>query len=196
MKDTDVGIVQQAAIEKHPDQQTRFITDNGKQFVGREFKTFISDNGLSHVTTSPYYPQSNGKLERFHKTIKADCIRRKVPLSLEDAKRIIRNYIEYYNTERLHSAIGYVTPMDMLKGHQKQIQDERDRKLENRRKERALRKLNPQNISFCGQVSTSTKMEDSSENAYKCQRPKRSDVMPQENLNPNIAVLEIKQPIN
>ena len=120
MTDQDVGLVQQVAIEKYPNAKPRFITDNGKQFVGREFKIFISENGLSHVRTSPYYPQSNGKLERFHKTIKSECIRKLVPHSLNDAKRIIKNYVKYYNDERLHSAISYVTPKTMLEGRQKE----------------------------------------------------------------------------
>ena len=71
---------------------------------------------MTHVKTSPYYPQSNGKLERWHKTLKGDCIRVNVPLSLEDARRIVSDYVAYYNNVRLHSAIGYVTPKDRLEG--------------------------------------------------------------------------------
>jgi putative transposase len=52
--------------------------------------------GMTHVRTSPYYPQSNGKLERFHKTIKGECIRVLVPLSLDDAHRIVTDYVEHY----------------------------------------------------------------------------------------------------
>ena len=88
---------------------------------------------MTHVRTSPFYPQSNGKLERFHKTIKTECIRPGVPLSLDDARRIVEKYIEYYNTVRLHSAIGYVTPADKLNGRDQEIFKERDRKLETAR---------------------------------------------------------------
>jgi hypothetical protein len=80
--------------------------------------------------TSPYYPQSNGKLERWHKSLKSECIRPGTPLSLEDAKRLIHRYVDRYNNVRLHSAIGYVTPNDMLAGRQAKIHAERDRKLE------------------------------------------------------------------
>lgn len=65
---------------------------------------------MSHVRTSPYYLQSNGKFERFHKTIKGECIRVKTPLSLEEAKRHVGEYVGYYNETRLHSAIGYIAP--------------------------------------------------------------------------------------
>jgi putative transposase len=88
---------------------------------------------MTYVRTSPYYPQSNGKLVRFHKTIKTECIRPGVPLSLDDARRIVEKYIEHYNTVRLHSAIGYVTPADKLNGRDQEIFKERDRKLEEAR---------------------------------------------------------------
>jgi len=60
---------------------------------------------MTHVRTSPYYPQSNGKLERWHRTLKSDCIRPKTPLSLEDARRVVNQFVRYYNDTRLHSAI-------------------------------------------------------------------------------------------
>jgi hypothetical protein len=88
------------------------------------------------VKTSPHYPQSNGKLERFHKTLKSECIRPQTPLSLEDARRIVSNYVEHYNTVRLHSAIGYVTPADKLAGKENEIFQQRDRKLEAAREQR------------------------------------------------------------
>lgn len=145
MKDADVGIVQEGAREKYPEEHPRYITDNGSQFTSKDFKQFIAENGLTHWTTSPYYPQSNGKLERFHKSIKSECIKKKCPLTVEDAKRIIGKYIEYYNNERLHSAIGYVTPNDRLTGKDREIQKERDRKLEQRRNERILKNTKKQN---------------------------------------------------
>jgi hypothetical protein len=84
---------------------------------------------MTHVRTSPYYPQSNGKLERYHKTIKGECIRVKVPRSLEEAQRIVTDYVEHYNSVRLHSAIGYVTPQDKLLGHDTALFAQRDRQL-------------------------------------------------------------------
>ena len=81
------------------------------------------------MKTSPYYPQSNGKLERYHKTIKSTCIRTQTPLSLEDAQRVVSDFVGYYNDQRLHSAIGYVTPNDKLQGRAETILSERDAKL-------------------------------------------------------------------
>ncbi len=94
--------------------------------------------GMTHVRTSPYYPQSNGKLERWHKSLKSECIRPGTPLSIEDARRLIHSYVEHYNNVRLHSAIGYVTPIDMLAGRQTEILATRDRKLEEARRQRRV----------------------------------------------------------
>jgi transposase InsO family protein len=96
---------------------------------------------MSHVRTSPFYPQSNGKLERYHKTIKTECIRPKVALSLEDARNQIDGYIRFYNDERLHSAIGYIAPKDKLEGRDTRIFKERDQKLEAAREARKQKRL-------------------------------------------------------
>jgi len=69
-----------------------------------------------------------------------ECIRPKTPLSLDDARRIVAEYIEYYNTVRLHSAIGYIAPADKLEGRDKEIFKERDRKLEAAREQRKLKR--------------------------------------------------------
>jgi len=130
MKEQDVELVLERAKELYPSARPRIITDNGKQFIARDFKEFIRLSGMSHVRTSPYYPQSNGKLERFHGTLKRECIRPRTPVSLEDAKRVVADFVEKYNDERLHSAIGYITPQDKLLGREKEIFDARDRKLE------------------------------------------------------------------
>lgn len=129
MTEREVEVILQQAREKFPNATPRIISDNGPQFIARDFKEFIRISGMTHVRTSPYYPESNGKLERYHKTIKGDCIRVKTPLSLEDAQRSVADFVKRYNTERLHSAIGYVTPMDKLEGRAEAIQAERQRKL-------------------------------------------------------------------
>ena len=136
MREPDVEVLLQSAKEKFPEAKPRIISDNGPQFIAKDFKEFIRISGMTHVRTSPYYPQSNGKLERWNKSIKSECIRPGVPLSLKDAKRLVVQYVQVYNEQRLHSSIGYITPKDMLEGRQKQIHAERDRKLEQARKQR------------------------------------------------------------
>jgi len=135
--EADVEIVLQRARERFPDAEPRIISDNGPQFIAKDFKEFIRLSGMTHVRTSPFYPQSNGKQERWHATLKRDCIRPGAPLSLEDARRMVGNFVEQYNTVRLHSAIGYITPLDKLEGRAEAILAERDRKLQAARERRA-----------------------------------------------------------
>ena len=140
MKEADIEIILQAAREKYPDAKPRIISDNGPQFLARDFKEFIRICGMTHVRISPFYPQSNGKLERWHQSLKSECIRPGTPLTAEDARRLIQRYVDHYNTVRLHSAIGFVTPQDMLAGRQAEIHAVRDRKLEVARQQRQFRR--------------------------------------------------------
>jgi putative transposase len=136
MEEIDVETILQRAREKFPGATPRIISDNGPQFIAKDFKEFIRVAGMTHVRTSPYYPQSNGKIERWHKTLKGECIRVQVPLSLEEACRIVTDYVRHYNETRLNSAVGYVTPKDMLLGNDQRIHAERDRKLAEARQRR------------------------------------------------------------
>jgi len=141
MKEADAEIVLQKAREKHPQARPRIISDNGPQFIAKDFKEFIRLWQASHVLTSPYYPQSNGKLERWHRTLKEQAIRPKTPLDVEQARQVVTQFVEHYNTVRLHSAIGYLAPKDKLEGRAEGIWKARDEKLaaarERRRQKRA-----------------------------------------------------------
>ena len=136
MTEKDAEIVLQKAREKYPNQRPRIISDNGAQFLAKDFKEFIKICEMTHVTTSPYYPQSNGKLERANRTIKSECIRKQCPLDLEEAKRIAGRYITDYNEVRLHSAIGYITPKDRLEQRHEEIFSRRRIKMAEARKNR------------------------------------------------------------
>jgi transposase InsO family protein len=140
MREQDVEIIVQRARERFPDIHPRIISDNGPQFIARDFKEFIRISGMTHVRTAPYYPQSNGKIERWHKTLKQTTIRPKAPGSLAEARRVVADFVEHYNTVRLHSAIGYVTPADKLAGREQEVWQMRDRKLEEARELRRQRR--------------------------------------------------------
>ena len=129
MNEAEVETILQRAREQYPGERPRIISDNGPQFIARDFKEFIRICGMTHVRTSPYYPQSNGKIERWFKTLKGGCIRVKTPLSLEDARRLVAEFVTYYNTVRLHSAIAYITPADKLAGRAEAIWAARKEKL-------------------------------------------------------------------
>jgi transposase InsO family protein len=156
MTEADIEQIIQRGRERFPGVTPRIISDNGPQFIAKDFKEYIRICGMTHVKTSPYYPQSNGKIERFHRTIKGDCIRTQTPLSLEDAQRIVAKYVEHYNTIRLHSAIGYVTPKDKLEGRAPLILAERDRKLEQARERRKEKRHTARQAAQAGQPATAT----------------------------------------
>jgi len=92
--------------------------------------------GMTHVRTSPYYPQSNGKLERWHQTLKTESIRPQAPASLEEARRLVTRFVAHYNHHRPHSALGYITPADALAGRADAIWAARYQKLEAARAQR------------------------------------------------------------
>lgn len=63
-----------------------------------------------------YYPQSNGKIERWHKSLETDGSRPGQPHGLEEARALVARFVAHYRTVRLHGAIGYITPADFLAG--------------------------------------------------------------------------------
>jgi putative transposase len=116
MKEAELETVIQRARELHSGERPCIISDNVPQFIARDFSELIIICGIIHVKTSPYYSQSNGKMERRFRTRKGECIRVKTPLSLEDARHLDADFVNHYNTGRLHSAIAYVAPADKLAG--------------------------------------------------------------------------------
>ena len=140
MKEVDVETILQRAREQYLDARPRIISDNGPPFIARDFKTFIRLSGMTHVRTAPYYPQSNGKIEAWHKTLKATTIRPNNPATLDEARRLVASFVAYYNNKRLHSATGYIAPADKLAGRENIIWGERDRKLEAARELRRQRR--------------------------------------------------------
>jgi putative transposase len=140
MKEADVECVVQRAREKFPSVKPRIISDNGPQFIAKDFKEFIRVAGMTHVRTSPYYPQSNGKIERWHKTLKHSAIRPAAPRTPDEARRVVERFVAHYNDVRLHSALGYITPNDFLQDRAGEIFTARDAKLEAAREARRARR--------------------------------------------------------
>lgn len=112
----DVSLTIQKALDKFPFARPRVISDNGGQYISKEFAEFIAHAGLMHIKTSVAYPQSNGKIERWHKSLGQECLHTTSFFTLEDAREQIGQYVDYYNTVRLHSALNYLTPADYFFG--------------------------------------------------------------------------------
>lgn len=129
MEEYDVQLTIQKALEKYPDERPRLISDNGPQFISKDFGEYLRSSGLQHVRTSIAYPQANGKVERYHRTVHEECLRNTSFITLDDARNQIFKYIEKYNKERLHSSLFYLTPEDYLLGKVDDRLAEREKKL-------------------------------------------------------------------
>jgi len=136
MQEFDVQITLQRALEKYPGYKPRIISDNGSQFISKDFAEYLKHLGLQHIRTSVAYPQSNGKIERYHRTLHQECLQKKSFINLDDARKQIAGFVEYYNTKRLHSSLYYLTPEDFLLNRVDEKLKLRERKLKQARQNR------------------------------------------------------------
>jgi transposase InsO family protein len=112
-------------------------TDNGSGYISDEFKKVLSEQGLGHVRIKPHCPEENGLVERTHRTV-GEVLDELELQDLEDARMAIDKIVQWYNTERLHSALQFLRPIDYYRGDPEKLIEERRRKLaeaRHRRKE-------------------------------------------------------------
>tara|TARA_Y100000031_G_C8207407_1_gene379286 strand:- start:80 stop:1069 length:990 start_codon:yes stop_codon:yes gene_type:complete len=120
-----IDVVQEAVdatgmTEVPIDCRTKLLSDNGPGYVSRAFQEYLKLVGIRHILAAPFHPQTNGKLERYHQTLKRSVnqVPYDVPADLEVA---IGKFVRYYNFERYHKALNDVTPADMLAGRRDEI---------------------------------------------------------------------------
>jgi len=102
------------------ENRTRLLSDNGAGYVSRTFRDYLRLVGISHILAAPYHPQTNGKLERYHQSIKREV--NQLPYDLpSQLERAIADFVDYYNYHRYHKALGNVAPADVLYGRREQI---------------------------------------------------------------------------
>jgi transposase InsO family protein len=102
------------------EDRTRLLSDNGAGYVCRAFRDYLHLVGIRHILAAPFHPQTNGKVERYHQSIKREVnqVPYEFPSHLEQA---IADFVEYYNCRRYHKALGNVTPADVLYGRREEI---------------------------------------------------------------------------
>ena len=100
--------------------RTVLLSDNGPGYLSRQFNDYLRLVGIRHVIASPYHPQTNGKLERYHRTIKGEIylLPYEMPGELKEA---VKAFIEYYNYQRYHEGLGDVTPYDAYTGRHLEV---------------------------------------------------------------------------
>jgi len=130
MKEKDVEIVIQRALEKYPEKKPKIISDNGSQYISKDFQLFLKETGLQHIKTSPSYPQSNGKIERYHRSLEEECVRTTSMINIKDAREQLAKYVDHYNNKRLHSALYYLRPVDFLNANVDELLQVRQEKLD------------------------------------------------------------------
>ena len=126
---TDAWVAQQLREATPWNRKPRFlIRDNDKKF-GKQFATVARSSGIKELLTPLKSPRANGKIERWHQTLKQECIRPGTPLSPNDADHLVDSFVDQYNHHRLHSAIGYIAPGDKLQRRETEIFAQRQQKL-------------------------------------------------------------------
>lgn len=102
------------------EDRTSLLSDNGAGYVSRVFGDYLRLVGMKHILAAPFHPQTNGKIERYHQTLKGDInqLPHEMPSELREA---IEKFVEYYNHRRYHEALGNVTPADVYYGRREQI---------------------------------------------------------------------------
>ena len=127
METTDAERVVRAAIEKtglKRDERPRLLSDNGSCFISAEFQVFVNDELNSHVRGAPYHPQTQGKIERYHRTMK-NVVKLENYYFPGDLRRQLHLFVQYYNNQRYHESFNIVTPSDVYFKRDKQILEKR-----------------------------------------------------------------------
>ena len=129
MKELNVEILITKAKELYPEAKPRIIHDNGSQYTNDDLKKLLAQLEIEDSKTRPFHPQSNGKIERFHRTLRTEHIRRTPYISASYAEIKMAEWITFYNSERLNGAIYYLTPDEVFEGRMKERLAERKNKL-------------------------------------------------------------------
>ena len=132
MSSTDVEETLNVAVAKTGVQhikvrhRPRLLSDNGPAFVSEALAKFLKRHHMNHVRGAPYHPQTQGKIERYHRSMKS-IVKLDIYYAPSDLEYAIANFVRYYNEQRYHEALDNVTPADMYFGRYTAVMTQRER---------------------------------------------------------------------
>jgi len=135
------------------EDRTKLLTDHGSGYLARVFEEYLRMLSIRHIYCAPHHPQTNGKIERFHETLKAR-MNLLVYTSPDELRRTMQNFIDYYNHRRYHEAIGNVTPADVYYGRQEEILRRRAEQKQRTIEERLRYNLGRSNLKLTGELES------------------------------------------
>ena len=108
--------VDQVKVRHRP----RLLSDNGPCYISKELSEYLADREMEHTRGKPYHPQTQGKIERYHRTMK-NVVKLQNYYQPEVLERELERFVDYYNNERVHESLDNVTPADVYLGRHHEI---------------------------------------------------------------------------
>lgn len=131
-----------------PDNMPNLVSDRGPALISGDLKDYLNEQEIHHILASPYHPQTNGKIERYHKSLKS-----KVKLNIyacpNELKAEVGKFISFYNRKRYHESLGNVTPDDVFYGRREKIVKAREEKRRLTLMRRKEYNRNPNTVMLC-----------------------------------------------
>lgn len=136
----DMAVEKTGVDQVHVRHRPRLLSDNGPCYLSKELKTYLDEHQMEHTRGRPYHPMTQGKIERYHRTLK-NMIKLQHYWFPGELEKEIRRFVEYYNNQRVHESLKNITPADMYAGKQREIMTKRERIKRRTLKERKLKNL-------------------------------------------------------
>lgn len=137
----EVVEVVHCALETKPGMKPRLVRDNGSQFVAREWRQMVAHFGLTDIAIRVRHPESNGRIERYHRSVREEGLGDADPKNLYEARQLVSEWVEYYNNQRLHAALQYLRPVDYYRRDPEELLKERQNKLAEATKIRNVKRM-------------------------------------------------------
>ena len=135
------------------EDRTKLLSDHGSGYLARAFEEYLGMLSIRHIYCAPHHPQTNGKIERFHETLKAR-MNLLVYTSPDELRQTMQEFIDYYNHRRYHEAIGNVTPADVYYGRREEICRRREEQKQRTIQERLRYNLGRSNLELKGELES------------------------------------------